>query len=260
MGSFVESFGGSYITAEDMNIGIPDLEVVRTKTRWVTGLSRESGSSGNPSPYTARGCFLGVQALAEEVWGSKELRGKRILIQGVGAVGGRLAIMLQEAGSKVTICDINEARVKELAGKYGFDVVPDDKHLEVACDVYSPCARGATLNDKTIPKLKCRAIAGAANNQLLTPENGDELRKRGILYGPDYVINAGGIINVGVEMLPGGYREEEALRRIDRIPHNLKKVFEISKRDSISTQNAADRLAIERIQSAKSAKTPAKAR
>ncbi|MEO6710771.1 MAG: Glu/Leu/Phe/Val dehydrogenase family protein, partial [Planctomycetota bacterium] len=243
-----------YITAEDMNIGISDLEIVRTKTRWVTGLSRESGSSGNPSPYTARGCFLGVQAISEEVWGSKELAGKRVLIQGVGAVGGRLAIMLKEAGAKVTICDINEARVKELKAQYGFDAVPDDKHLETACDIYSPCARGATLNSETIPKLKCRAIAGAANNQLLAPEHGDDLRKRGILYGPDYVINAGGIINVGVELLPGGYREEESLRRIDRIPHNLKKVFEIAKRDSISTQLAADRLAIERIQAKKKAR------
>ena len=127
-------------------------------------------------------------------------------------------------------------------------------------DIYSPCARGATLNGDTIPRLKCKAIGGAANNQLLAPEHGDELKKRGIQYAPDYVINAGGIINVGVEMLPGGYREEEALRRIDRIPINLKKVFEISRRDGISTQLAADRLAMERIQAAKAAKQPAKAR
>jgi len=260
MGVFVDSLGGKYITAEDMNIGIPDLEIVRTKTRWVTGLSRESGSSGNPSPYTARGCFLGVQAVAEEVWGSKDVRGKHVLIQGVGAVGGRLAVLLAEAGAKVTICDINEARVKELAAKHGFAVIADDKHLDVACDIYSPCARGATLNDQTIPRLKCRAVAGAANNQLLDRRHGDEIKKRGIVYAPDYVINAGGIINVGVELLPGGYREEESLRRIERIPHNLKKVFEIAKRDGISTQDAADRLAIERIQAAKSAKSPAKAR
>jgi leucine dehydrogenase len=254
MGEFVESLGGTYITAEDMNIGIPDLEIVRTKSRWVTGLSRASGSSGNPSPYTARGCFLGVQAVAQEVWGSPDVRGKHVLIQGIGAVGGRLAVLLKEAGAQVSVCDINEARVKELAAQHGFTVVADDKHLEVACDIYSPCARGATINDQTIPRLKCRAIGGAANNQLLDRRHGDELRSRGIVYAPDYVINAGGIINVGVEMLPGGYSEEEALRRIARIPHNLKQVFDISRRDGISTQDAADRLAIDRIQSAKKTK------
>jgi leucine dehydrogenase len=210
MGRFVDSLRGLYITAEDMNIGIPDLEMVKHTTRWVTGLSRESGSSGNPSPYTAMGCAKGVRAALQEAFGNPECKGRRILIQGVGAVGGRLAVLLKQEGAEVTICDINETRVRELCDKHGFVSVDDAKHLDVPCDVYSPCARGATLNDDTIPRLKCKAVAGAANNQLLERRHGDELKRRGILYTPDYVINAGGIINVGVELLPGGYKEEVA--------------------------------------------------
>ncbi|MFT4542974.1 MAG: leucine dehydrogenase [Planctomycetota bacterium] len=251
MGSFVESFGGKYITAEDMNIGIPDLEIVRSKTRWVTGLSREQGSSGNPSPYTALGCMVGMKAVAEEAYGTTDLKGRHILIQGVGAVGGRLAVLLKEAGAKVTICDINEIRVASMVAEHGFESVADADHLDVECDVYSPCARGAGINDETIPKLKCKAIAGCANNQLLTPKHADVLREMGILYAPDYVINAGGIINVSVELLPGGYNEETALGRIDRIYDNLKQVFSISRRDDVSTREAATRLAKERLAAAK---------
>jgi leucine dehydrogenase len=243
MGRFVESLGGRYITAEDMNIGIPDLEIVRTETRWVTGLRREAGSSGNPSPYTAQGCLVGMRAVLEEVFGSPEVRGKRVLIQGVGAVGGRLAELLAEEGARVLICDINEARVRDLEKKNGFEAVADSTHLEIECDVYSPCARGATLNDETIPKLKCKAIAGCANNQLLEPRHARDLLARGILYAPDYVINAGGIINVSVELLPGGYDESASLRKIDRIYDNLKRVFEISRTERIPTNEAAARLA-----------------
>jgi leucine dehydrogenase len=254
MGAFIEHLAGKYITAEDMNIGIPDLEIVRTQTRWVTGLRRESGSSGNPSPYTAIGCLVGMRAVLEEVFGSPEVRGKRVLIQGVGAVGGRLAALLGEQGAEVVICDINEARAEELRKQGGFEVVPDARHLEVECDVYSPCARGATLNDQTIPKLRCKAIAGCANNQLLEPRHARELMARGILYAPDYVINAGGIINVSVELLPGGYDESASLRQIDRIYDNLRKVFEISRRESIPTNEAAARLAEQRLASGREAR------
>jgi leucine dehydrogenase len=254
MGKFIESFGGKYITAEDMNIGIPDLEIVRRETRWVTGLKRETGSSGNPSPYTAIGCLVGMRAVLEEIDGSADFRGKRVLIQGVGAVGGRLAELLAEQGAKVVICDINAARVEELRKKNGFEVVPDDRHLEVECDVYSPCARGATLNDETISKLRCRAVAGCANNQLLEPRHARDLMARGILYAPDYVINAGGIINVSVELLPGGYDETASLRKIDRIYDNLKQVFEISRRESIPTNEAAARLADQRLAAGRESK------
>jgi leucine dehydrogenase len=230
-----------------MNIGISDLEAVKTQTKWVTGLSRESGSSGNPSPYTARGCFHGMRAVLEEVFGSPSFTGKRVLIQGVGAVGGRLAELLQEAGAKVVICDINEQRVAELCKKYGFEAVADPVHLSVECDLYAPCARGATINDHTIPKIRARAIAGCANNQLLDPRHADMLRERGIVYAPDYVINAGGIINVGIELLPGGYNEAKSLVKVDRVYDNLKQVFKIAREQKISTHAAAQKLAEQRL-------------
>ena len=252
MGRFVESLGGLYITAEDMNIGIPDLEIVKEETRWVTGLSRESGSSGNPSPYTAMGCVHGLRAVVEELYGSDSFAGRRVLIQGVGAVGGRLAALLKEQGAEVVICDINEKRVDELVKKHGLESVADCDHLDVECDVYSPCARGATLNDETIPRLRTKAVAGCANNQLLEPRHADLLRERGILYAPDYVINAGGIINVGVELWPGGYDERRSLEKIEGIYSALKRVFEISRQENISTRDAAARLAEERLAAGRS--------
>jgi leucine dehydrogenase len=254
MGKFVDSFDGQYITAEDMNIGIPDLEIVRLETRWVTGLSRESGSSGNPSPYTAKGCLVGMRAVLEEVYGSADFKKKRVLIQGVGAVGGRLAVLLKEQGAHVIICDINEARVDDLKRVHGFETVPDAKHLDVACDIYAPCARGAGLNDETVPKLKCKAVAGCANNQLLEPRHARDLRARSILFAPDYVINAGGIINVSVELLPGGYDESVSMKMIARIYDNLKRVFEISRRENVPTNEAAARLAEQRLAAGRATK------
>ncbi|MFT7484493.1 MAG: leucine dehydrogenase [Candidatus Paceibacteria bacterium] len=254
MGRFIDSLDGRYITAEDMNIGIADLEMVHKETEYVTGLKRSEGSSGNPSPYTAEGCMIGLGAVVEELDGSKSLKGKTVVIQGVGAVGGALAIMLKEAGAVVTICDINEARVKELQSEYGFQVVSDEEHLSVECDIYSPCARGAGINDETIPLLKCRAIAGCANNQMLETRHALVVRDRGILYAPDYVLNAGGIINVSVELMAEGYNEEYARGRIAGIYGNLKRVFEISRADNIPTNEAAERLARQRIEAARTAK------
>jgi leucine dehydrogenase len=258
MGRFVDSLKGAYITAEDMNIGIADLEMVAETTKHVTGLSRDKGSSGNPSPYTARGCLVGLRATLEEAFGSPSFKAKRVLIQGVGAVGGRLAEMLKEEGAEVVICDINDARVAELSKKFGFKSVPDATHLDMECDVYSPCARGATLNDQTIPKLKCKAIAGAANNQLREPYHADRLRERGILYAPDYVINAGGIVNVSIELLPGGYDEKKALAKVDRVYDSLKRVYQIARTEKISTRVAAERLAEERLAAGKQAKAKAR--
>jgi leucine dehydrogenase len=255
MGRFVNSLEGQYITAEDMNIGIPDLETVRTETKWVTGLSRESGSSGNPSPYTAKGCLVGHRAVLEEVWGKADFKQRTFLVQGVGAVGGRLAVLLKNEGARVIICDINEDRVAQLKQEHGFESVPDKGHVDTPCDVYVPCARGAGLNDDTIPRLKCKAIGGAANNQLLDPvKHSKDLVDRGILYAPDFVINAGGIINVGVELLPGGYDEAESYRRIDRIYGNLRRVFEIARKERIPTSDAAVRLAEERVLEGKRAR------
>lgn len=251
MGRFVESFGGKYITAEDMNIGIPDLEVVKRETRWVTGLSRESGSSGNPSPYTAMGCLVGMKATAKEAFGTDDLSGKRVVMQGVGAVGQRLAILLKEAGADVTICDINDEKVRKLEAEHGFTVVDDEVHLDVDCDIYAPCARGAGINDETIPKLRCKAIAGCANNVLLEPKHAEDLRQRGILYAPDFVINAGGIVNVSVELQDGGYDEHVAMEKINLISTALEQVFEISRTEDIPTNDAAYRLGDRRLAAAR---------
>jgi len=252
MGRFIEAFGGKYITAEDMNIGIADLEVVRRETRWVTGLSKESGSSGNPSPYTAYGCLVGIRATAKEAFGTDDLGGKRVVMQGVGAVGGALAVLLKEAGAQVTISDINDARVAELESQHGFDVVDDEVHMDVECDIYSPCARGAGINDETIPQLRCKVIAGCANNVLLEPRHADDLRQRGILYAPDYVINAGGIVNVSVELQDGGYDEAVAMKKIDHIADALGEVYAISKAEDIPTNVAALRLAERRLAAGRS--------
>jgi len=251
MGSFVEHLGGRYITAEDMNIGIPDLEIVRTQTRWVSGLSRESGSSGNPSPYTAVGCVAGMRAVLEELWGKDDFRGKSFLLQGVGAVGGRLAELLVERGARVIACDINAARVEELRKKTGLEVVPDEGHHSVSCDVYVPCARGATINDETIPQLRCKAVAGCANNQLREPRHADVLKQRGILYAPDYVINAGGIINVGMEFVQGGYDEKKSMAKIERIYEALRKVFALARENDVNTREAAEQLAEMRLKRAR---------
>jgi leucine dehydrogenase len=251
MGDFVESLGGLYITAEDMNIGIPDLELVRERTRWVTGLSLESGGSGNPSPYTAYGCLQGMRAVLETVYGSESFDGRKVVIQGVGAVGGRLAVLLKEKNAEVVICDLREERAEELAKEHGFTVVPDEGHHAIECDIYAPCARGAGLNDKTIPELNCKAIAGCANNQLLEARHAADLKNAGILYAPDYVINAGGIINVAIEVSEGGYVEAEAIKRIDRIYDSLLQVFQISREEDVTTRDAAARLAERRLEEAR---------
>ncbi len=259
MGRFIASLEGRYITAEDMNIGIADLEVVRKETRWVTGLSRESGSSGNPSPYTAVGCLHGIRAVLEELDGKADFKHKRILIQGVGAVGGRLAELVKAEGAHVIVCDIDEAKAQKLKEQHGYEVVADADHLDVPCDIYAPCARGEGLNDQTIPRLKCRAIAGAANNQLLEQRHGRDLKARKILYAPDFLVNAGGIINVSIEMLPGGYDEKKSLEKIKNVYTNLRKVFEIARKEGIPTHEAAVRLAEQRLAQGRAAKLAGKA-
>lgn len=240
MGDFVESVGGRYITAEDVNIGIADLEIVKERTSYVTGLSRESGSSGNPSPYTAHGVYLGLKYCVERVFGNDDLKGRKIAVLGTGSVGSALVRKLAEEGAEVYAHDLNEGKVAELEKGYGVHRVSEEDVLTMECDVFAPCALGGILNDSTIPKLGCKIVAGAANNVLLEVQDGNDLRERGILYAPDYVINGGGIINVAVELLPGGYNEDEALKRIRRIPEALKETFDIAEAEGISTAEAAD--------------------
>jgi leucine dehydrogenase len=246
MGRFVDSLGGRYITAEDVNTGIEDLEIVRRATRWVTGLQRRDGGSGNPSPYTAYGVMLGIRAALGWIDGDDSLQGRTIGLQGVGAVGSDLARRLVTAGAKVYAADKNQERLQALAREIDVRPVSEHEVIRMKCDVFAPCALGAILDDQSIPALQCRIVAGAANNQLLEPRHGKLLRDRQILYAPDYVINAGGIINVSVEFAPGGYDEKLALSKIERIPQALRELWTIGKEERIPTSDAADRLA-ERI-------------
>jgi len=254
MGRFVEHLGGLYITAADMNIGDTELAAVRRETRWVAGLTGVPKSSGNPSPYTALGCIEGYRALLEELFGDDRFEGRHFVLHGVGAVGGRMAELLRARGARVTVCDVDPLRVARLVDRYGCEAVGDAEHLDVECDVYAPCARGATLNDDTIPRLRCKGVGGCANNQLLEPRHAEMLAQRGILYAPDYVINAGGVVNIAVELLPGGWDEQVSLQRIARIHDNLRRVFAIARERGISPREAATRLAEERLAAGRAAR------
>tara|TARA_R110002072_G_scaffold243682_1_gene402713 strand:+ start:27412 stop:28566 length:1155 start_codon:yes stop_codon:yes gene_type:complete len=254
MGRLVESLGGLYTTAEDVNTSIGDLEIVRRATKYVTGLSRDSGGSGNPSPYTAYGVYLGVRAALGWAFDNDDPKGRTIAIQGVGAVGGPLAERLAEAGATVYAADRNQKRLDALTEKHGVKQVKAEEILSMECDLLAPCALGGILNDESIPELRTKVVAGAANNLLLKPEHGKALSERGILYAPDYVINAGGIVNVSVEFHDGGYNEEVALRKIERIPQALKELWTISREEGIPSSDAADRLAQRIIAEARAAK------
>lgn len=249
MGRFVDSLEGRYITAEDVGTTTDDMVMLASVTRWVTGLPREKGGSGNPAPSTALGTFLGLKATVAERFGKKDIRGMTVAVQGLGQVGMRLAEMLHADGAKLIAADIARERVDDAVKRLGATACTDAEIFGAAADVLAPCALGGVLNDETIPRLKCGAIAGCANNQLLESRHGDELARRGILYAPDFVINAGGIINVSLELEPGGYDPEKASRKIQNIPRALSRIYEIAKREKLGTHLAADHLAEERLKS-----------
>ena len=244
MGRFVDAFGGSYITAEDVNVRVDDLRHVRRSTRYVAGLSRDEGGGGDPSPYTARGCFLGLRATLSEATGSGDPAGRTVAVQGVGSVGFALARLLADAGARLVVADVREANVVRAVTQLPATAVAPEDVYDVACDVFATCALGAVLNDDTIPRLRCTAVAGAANNQLLDEErHAAALRARGIVYAPDYVVNAGGIMNVGAELEPGGYDEGSVLERIETIPEILRGIFARARERGSTTQAAAQELA-----------------
>ncbi len=244
MGRFVDSFNGLYITAEDVNVGIPDLLAVKKQTKYVTGLPRDMGGSGNPSPYTARGTFVGIRSTLRAALGSDDLDGRVVALQGAGSVGFVVGQHLVEHGAKLVVCDVNESNLARARDELKAEIVDPDDIYDVECDVYSPNALGATLNDDTIPRLKCKVVAGAANNQLDDEsKHAQQLKERGILYAPDYVINAGGIINVSLELVPGGYDEAAAFKKIDHIGDALTSVYETAKSRDITTHDAAQEVA-----------------
>ena len=248
-GRYVESLNGFYITAEDVGTGTEDMEVVHHETRWVTGLPPELGGGGDPSPVTAFGTLQGIKAAVQHL-GDDSLKGRSVAVQGLGSVGYNLARFLRDEGAKVFGTDIDPETTARAREELGVEIVPIDEILEVECDVVAPCALGAVINDDSIPKLRCRVVAGAANNQLKEDRHGQELHDRGILYAPDYVINAGGLINVYNELV--GYNREVAMRMARGIFANMARLFEISRAQSIPTYLAADRLAEERIARIKS--------
>ncbi|MEA2761990.1 MAG: leucine dehydrogenase [Gemmatimonadaceae bacterium] len=245
-GRFVDSLGGRYITAEDVGTSTRDMDYVHMETGHVAGLA---GKSGDPSPVTAHGVFRAVQASANRMWGSDSLEGKCVAIQGCGSVGTYLAKELHEAGAKLIVSDIDAAKAARVAKLTGAEIVEGDAIFLAEADIFSPCALGGIINDNTIPMLKAYIVAGGANNQLLEPRHGDELQRLGILYTPDYVANAGGVINVFGEV--AGWNAQRALDKADDIYGTVLKVFEIADAEHISTYEAADRLAEQRLAGAK---------
>ncbi|WP_062356022.1 branched-chain amino acid dehydrogenase [Bacillus kwashiorkori] len=244
-GRFIQGLNGRYITAEDVGTTVEDMDIIYEETEFVTGISPAFGSSGNPSPATAYGVYRGMKAAVKEYFGDESLEGKTVAVQGVGNVAFHLCRYLHEEGASLIVTDINQQAVKNAVEQFGAKAVDPNDIYDVECDVYSPCALGATINDETIPRLKAKVIAGSANNQLKENRHGDLLYELGVVYTPDYVINAGGVINVADELY--GYNHERAMKKIEQIYDNVRKVFEISKRDHIPTYLAADRMAEERI-------------
>jgi leucine dehydrogenase len=241
-GRFVESLGGRYITAEDVGTSTADMDYVHMETDYVSGLA---GRSGDPSPVTAHGVFRAIQASAKERWGTDDLSTRTVALQGCGHVGYYLAKELHEAGAKLIVTDIDAERVKRVVNEFGARAVGADEIYGVTADIFAPCALGAIINDKTIPQLKVEIVAGAANNQLLEERHGDELERRNVLYAPDYVANAGGVINVYSEL--AGWTSARSFRKADEIYETVRKVFEIAKEEKVPTYLAADRLAEQRI-------------
>jgi leucine dehydrogenase len=241
-GRFVESLGGRYITAEDVGTSTADMDFVHMETKNVSGLA---GRSGDPSPVTAHGVFRAIQASAKEKWGSDDLSTRAVSLQGAGHVGYYLAKELHGAGAKLIVTDIDQERVKHVVAEFGARAVAPDDIYGVQADVFAPCALGGIINDKTIPQLKVQIVCGAANNVLLEERHGTALEEKGILYTPDYVANAGGVINVYSEL--AGWSSARAFRKADEIYETVLKVFKIAKSDKVPTYVAADRLAEQRI-------------
>ena len=244
-GRFVNSLNGRYITAEDVGIDVNDMEYVFRETPFVTGVHQVHGGSGDPSPFTAYGTLQGLMASLQVKYGNEDVGNYSYGVQGVGHVGMEFVKLLRERGAKVFVTDINKELVQRAVDDHGAEAVAPDQIYDVDMDVYSPCALGGTVNANTLPRLKCKVICGAANNQLANDQIGDEVERLGILYAPDYAVNAGGLMNVSLEI--DGYNRERAMRMLRTIYFNLGRIFEIAKRDNIPTYKAADRMAEERI-------------
>jgi len=245
-GRFVGSLSGRYITAEDVGTTQSDMDTIRRETTSVTGVSRSLGGSGDPSAATAYGVLHGMKAVAKRLWGSTDLAGRHVVVSGVGKVGHALVRHLVEERARVTSADVNPAALDRVVGDFAVESVPVDAAHTVECDIYAPCAMGKALSPDTIPDLACAAVVGSANNQLADETCVGLLAEAGVVYAPDYVVNAGGIINIAEELR--GYHRERAYGNIRHIFATTTAVFETAEAEGISTAAAADRLAEARIE------------
>ena len=247
-GRFIENLRGHYITAEDSGTGLEDMEIIRTQTKHVTGIDPTHGGSGDPSPFTALGVRRGIEAAVKFKLGRNSLEGVHVAVQGVGHVGYYLCKELHAAGAKLTVADVDKLKSERAQREFGASVVEIGDVAKVHCDVFAPCALGAGLNDDTIPHLHARIVAGAANNQLAEPRHGDDLHARGILYAPDYAINAGGLVNVAQEVK--GYDANVARERTLKIFDTMWEIFDRSKKLNAPTYKVADILVEEKLHAA----------
>jgi leucine dehydrogenase len=253
-GRFIKNLNGEFITATDVGTNPRDMEYIRMETEHVMGVPETIGGSGDPSPITALGVYMGIKACVKERYGNDTLTGRTILVQGVGQVGENLVKLLCDENAKVYVSDINEENVRQVAKKYGAEVVSNNSIFDVNADIYSPCALGATINNETINKLKCVIIAGSANNQLDDEKlRGRQLLDRGILFAPDYVINAGGIINCYSELM--GFSKKRTMQLTENIYEATINVLKLSAAENISTIEAADKIAENRIANIKKVKS-----
>ncbi len=248
----VDALGGRYITAEDVGTTQADMDLLRRETRYVTGTSPELGGSGDPSEATAYGVLWAMKAVAARLWGDTSLTGRHVALAGLGKVGGALLAHLGEERARVTVADVAPAAVERAVRAAGLpgpdvEVVEAEKIHAVDCDLYSPCAMGGSLNALTIPELRCAAVVGSANNQLVDDHAVALLADAGVLYAPDFVVNAGGLINIAEELAPGGYHPEAARRAVRRIFDTVTSLLDAADHAGISTAEAADRLAEQRI-------------
>jgi len=248
---FVHSLSGRYITAEDVGTTMSDMDFMSGESPYIAGISEAKGGSGDPSPVTSVGVFSAIKATAQHLWGSTSLEGKHICLSGVGKVGSALAGHLAAAGAHLTVADVVEASAQRVATATGATVVDASKVHSVACDIFSPCALGAVLNDVTIPELGCAAVVGAANNQLERPDHAEVLRAAGIVYVPDFIANAGGVINISCEKDPGGYDRTRAEAKVAaNVARAVTEVLQTANEKNITTAEAADRMAEARLEAA----------
>lgn len=246
LGRAIESLNGKYWSAEDVGVSVHDMAYAAEETKYVSGLSTGKAASGDPSPVTAKGVFLGLKATALRAFGTDDLNGRRIAVQGVGHVGGYLCGHLAKAGAKLTITDVNPETLDQVAKATGATVVAPGDIYDIDADIFSPNALGAVINPETLPRLKTKVVAGGANNQLATPEMGDRLREKGILYAPDYVINGGGIINVAAE-ISGTYDPAWVEAKVQRLVQTLGEVLDEARSQNRSTNRVADEQARRRL-------------